>query len=200
MQNKRSSTSRMRVLPRILLACLGFADIGLGQAVHWSLSGKIERAEKFLSEAKIPAKERAAIVKAILAEYRGDPIEEKDALDARVRFVDLNGDGVPEVIVQGPSALCSPTGNCAFLVLKKTPQGYKRIFRRGAVQTFAISKHRTNGYLDLTIGMHGSAFEQTFRVVQRTARGYELTACYDVRFRSSDDPDAEQKTIVTRCQ
>jgi hypothetical protein len=53
------------------------------------------------------------------------------ALKTRVKFIDLNGDGSPEVIAQpvGIEAGCGATGNCPFWVFERTSTGYKAILK-----------------------------------------------------------------------
>jgi hypothetical protein len=43
------------------------------------------------------------------------------AADTRIKLVDLNADGIPEVIAQASGdELCSPTGNCSFWVFMRS--------------------------------------------------------------------------------
>jgi hypothetical protein len=93
------------------------------------------------------------------------------AADTRIKLVDLNADGIPEVIAQASGdELCSPTGNCSFWVFMRSGSRYKLILDAHARQTFTIQKSRTNGFLDLVLGMHGSATEQGL-FVYRFANG-----------------------------
>lgn len=102
------------------------------------------------------------------------------ALDARVMMVDLNGDGVSEVVTQGSGKYCcSPTGNCAFWIFEKAPSGYTLLLQRGAVQRFAIAPQRTQGFYDIVVAMHGSATESTLRVFKYNHGHYGVAACYN---------------------
>ena len=100
------------------------------------------------------------LLNALAARFKGDPNPKSDAADTRVRVVDLNGDGVPEVISQASGDICSPTGNCPFWVFQKAGTQYRLILEKGAVQDFTIQPTQTSGYFDLVLGMHGSATEQ----------------------------------------
>jgi hypothetical protein len=116
----------------------------------------------------------------LVAQLKDDPEAVKLAAETRVKFVDLNGDGVPEVIAQpvGNNYVCSPTGNCAFWVFQKTAGGYKLIAEKGAVQTFTIQRTRTNGFLDLVLNMHGSATSRGLYVYRFRDGKYRRTDCY----------------------
>jgi hypothetical protein len=60
------------------------------------------------------------------------------------KMIDLNGDGLPEVVAQGMIG-CGATGNCPFGVLRKAKQGYELILK-GEAQTFTIQKSNSNGF------------------------------------------------------
>jgi hypothetical protein len=94
---------------------------------HWDWGRSRELGVKdSLQAAKLPESEKVAIANAILPQLRVELTGESDlqlrsiALKSAVKLTDLNGDGVPEVLVKVFSDdLCSPTGNCPFLVFKK---------------------------------------------------------------------------------
>jgi len=88
-------------------------------------------AKQTLREAKVVNADRTAIAKAISNQvgpytpdmkFLGIDSEQqlKDTiLDTRVELVDLNGDGIPEVITQGTNKEgCSPRGSGAFRAIK----------------------------------------------------------------------------------
>jgi len=75
--------------------------------------------------------------------------------------------------------MCSPTGNCPFWVFRKMKAAYRLLLEKEAIQTFTIQRTQTNGYLDLVLGMHGSATEQGLFVNQFRDGRYRRTACYD---------------------
>ena len=101
-------------------------------------------------------------------------------LDSPVKLLDLNGDGIPEVIVQGPgggSRNCSPTGNCQFWVFQRTNEGYTLVLD-GMAQTFHIEKSRTNGWRDIVVSMHDSATRSSLTVFAFARTRYVDMACY----------------------
>jgi hypothetical protein len=90
-------------------------------------------AEQSLRKAKVTAEQRKAIAGAISDQIRPmmadlDIESETDllkaALDTRVKLIDLNADGVPEVLAQG-MVNCGATGNCPFWVLRKGKANYE---------------------------------------------------------------------------
>jgi hypothetical protein len=97
-----------------------------------------------------------------------------------VRLIDLNRDGVPEVVsrANGEWSGCSPSGNCSFSVLERTAKGYKTILD-GVARFFSVEKTETNGFQDIVLGMHGSATETELKVYQYRDGKYRKTACYD---------------------
>ena len=90
-------------------------------------------------------------------EIESETALQKAALNTRVKMIDLNGDGVPEVVAQG-MVNCSPTGNCPFWVFQKTVRGYKLLVESYG-QTFTVQKTSTNGFRDIVVSMHSSAKE-----------------------------------------
>jgi hypothetical protein len=124
--------------------------------------------------------DRTALLVALAAQFKDSPKPMEQAAQTHVGLVDLNGDGVPEIICQ-PSGnhICSPTGNCPFWVFQKTGTKYRLILEKGAVQGFAIRPTRTNGYSDFVLGMHGSATSQGLFVYQFRDGRYRRTGCYD---------------------
>jgi hypothetical protein len=143
-----------------------------------------------LREAKVTWTERAAIVKALTnqpkAEVRDTDSEEKleeSALDTRVKLVDLDGDGIPEIIAQGAGVPeCSPTGNCPFWILRKSHDAYRVLFQRGAIQTFEIQRTRSNGFSEIVVEMHGSATERGLKLLRYSEGRYHETGCYEANW------------------
>ena len=109
------------------------------------------------------------------------------AAATRVKLVDLDGDGRPEVIAQGIGDVCSRTGNCPFWVFQRVASGYKVILEKGAVQTFTVQPTRSNDYSDLLLSMHGSATEQELYSYQFGHGRYRSIACYDANWSYLDE-------------
>lgn len=148
-----------------------------------------------LREAKVTSAERMAIANAIANQVRpympymrfiGIESEQqlRDAtLNTRVKLVDLNGDGIPEVIAQGTDKLgCSPTGNCPFWVFQKSGHEYRLLVSLGGIQTFQIQRSRSNGFRDIVVEMHGSATQRTLRLLRFGNGKYHEGGCYDANW------------------
>jgi len=177
-------------LPRILkgsFCALLFVPLVLGaQNFHWDWRRSEELTYKqSLRRAEVTSTERAAIARAIANQLRQQLGLESEqelpdiALETRVKMVDLNGDGVPEVIAQGGErADCSPTGNCPFWVFQKSDHEYKLLFATNMVQTFTIEEKRSNGFRDIVVASHGSATQSGIRILRYSEGKYYQADCY----------------------
>jgi hypothetical protein len=123
------------------------------------------------------------------------------ALNTPVRFVDLNSDGTPEVIAQGFSGEsgCSPTGNCPLWVFQKTTRGYSNLLLDALSQSFTIERNRTNGYHDIVVAMHGSAFSSGLTVYQYRNGAYSGVACYAADWLSPAGEELKEP-LITPCK
>ncbi len=163
----------------------------LNGAFHWNSKDlQVLGGEDSIQASKAlgPA-ERQALLKAIVGQLKTYDVKhtEKEWLataeNTRIRLVDLNGDGVSNVIAQGSGGLsCSPTGNCDFWVFSRVGETYKVILERGAIENFTVQPTLTNGFHDLVLGMHGSATEQELFVYRFTNGRYRRVACYDANW------------------
>jgi hypothetical protein len=149
---------------------------------QWNSKESQEARDTVRASKGISPAERAMLLNALAARFKGDPNPKSEAEDTRVRLVDLNGDGVPEVISQASGDICSPTGNCPFWAFQKTGTQYRLILEKGAVQDFTIQPTQTNGYFDLVLGMHGSATEQGLFLYQFRDGRYRRAGCYDANW------------------
>ena len=100
----------------------------------------------------------------------------KAALDTRIKLMDLNGDGVAEVVAQG-MAVCSATGNCPFWVLRRVNHSYEPILE-GEAQTFTIQNSTSNGFHDIVLSTHGSASSGGLTRYQYKDGSYHDVDCY----------------------
>jgi hypothetical protein len=96
--------------------------------------------------------------------------------------VDLNRDGVPELIVHGTRDMCAPVGNCPYYVFEKMPGGYRLLLEVAAVENLIPQKTVTKGHSDLWSWQHGSATESFFRYYKFDGTKYKTTRCYDHRY------------------
>jgi hypothetical protein len=168
---------------------------------------KVDRPTEALGQVQLPEGERAALKAALSAEL-GPPIPnlsaEEQAADFRVKLLDLNGDGIPEVIAQITGRFeCGATGNCPFLVFRKSGNAYESILaieRINAYQGFTVTKERTAGYLGLILNQHGSAFQQTVVIYKFRNGKYRASGCYEANWNREDQPPASKEPIVTKCR
>lgn len=180
------------------------SPVKVSQDFHWDWrdSQELVAVAQSLRNAKMSEPDRVAIAKAIEAQTRPDMSDleiksEKQlaeaALDTRIKMIDLNHDGTPEVVAQGMAG-CSPTGNCSFWVFEKTPRGYKLLLN-GFGQTFTVEKASTNGFRDIVVSTHDSAFDSMITVYRYKGGSYHDVACYDAAFfvRERDDSMRELK-------
>ena len=182
--------------------------------LHWLVEGAQELGgDDRLGVAKALAPDvRTALIRAISEQLRpGKKIGEanleekllKLVADVRVKIVDLNGDGVPEVIAQASdNESCSPTGNCTIWVFMRSGNGYRLILTRIAVQTFAIRPTRTNGFKDLVLGQHGSAFERGLFLYQFVDGRYRKQACYNASWERLVGGEWQEleEPVITPCE
>jgi len=160
--------------------------ITTSQAFYWNWKeAQALGVKQSLRNAQMNADDKTAIAKAlekVIQPYLSDAGEpddqlQEEALKTRVKQVDLNGDGVPEVIAQAMVG-CGASGNCPFWIFQKQSDGYKLLLDDSA-ETFTIQKTRTNGYSDIVLALHDSEFEQTLDVYHYANGEYKgTTGCY----------------------
>lgn len=173
----------------------GVAQSATGaQSFHWVWRNAQERfGRQSLRNARITENQKHEIAAAIeiqlRSEYSHDKIDSDDemqpgetlrarARDTRIELVDLNGDGISEVIAQGSDHVdCSPTGNCPFWIFQKSPHGYKPLLD-GFGQTFTVQKHVTNGFHDIVVSTHHSATESGLAEFRYDGECYHQMVAY----------------------
>lgn len=184
---------------------------------HWKASEAQELgSEDRIKELKsLDLVERAALIKAIAKQLRPQMTDleihsEKElrnvTADTRVKFIDLNGDGVPEVIAQAweMKAGCGATGNCPIWVFSKSDNGYKLLLGGDGwtFQIFTVQPTVTNGYHDLVLGFHDSASEKTLEVYRFKNGKYRRDECYDADWAPIDAKGWHwlKNPVITPCK
>jgi hypothetical protein len=174
---------------------------------NWHESQELYAAQS-LRNAKITGQGRQAIAAAIMVQLRpvvsdleidSDEQLNKVALDTRIKLVDLNHDGIPEVVAQG-MVNCSPTGNCPFWVFQKTPKGYKLLVE-GYGQTFTIQKTSTHGFKDIVLSMHGSATQSGLTDYRYEDGSYHDVGCYSASWTVLEGETVQhlKEPLITPC-
>lgn len=179
-----------------LLALTAAAQQTEPAELHWDSHSWQELSWKqSISRRDLPLPEKKRLIDAIvdLVRVQGEGVSQKQlretASETRITFSDLNGDGKKEVIAQGggEKSDCSPTGNCPFWVFRRKGNGYEVILSADSKQTFTIQPTETNGFHDLVLGMHGSAFEAGLTLYKFNGSEYENVACYDATWEVRDE-------------
>jgi len=168
---------------------------------NWRASEELESGQNAGAESKtLSTTDAAALIAALTRRFKSDPNPIKRAEQTRIKFVDLNGDGVAEVIAQPiGSDLCGAVGNCRFWVFQRADSGY-RLILTGMAQTFTVQRSRTNGYSDLVLALHDSATEQELLVYRFGAGQYRRTTCYDASWTASINSEVRLKEpLITPC-
>jgi len=155
-------------------------------------------AEKSLRKAKIPSTQKKAIAQAIgnylrpiclgpekscvavpassTGEITSDAELQLAVLDTRVALIDLNHDGVPEVVAQG-MLNCGATGNCPFWIFQKTKAGYELLLD-GEAQMFTVQKSKPNGFCEIVLSTHGSSSSGSLVNYRYVEGVYQEAGCY----------------------
>jgi len=116
-------------------------------------------------------------------------------------LVDLNSDAKNELILQSD---CAAVGNCQFDVFIKKEKGYSNLLSTSMVQVFEVLQTSTNGFKDLHLRTHDSAFESYHRLLKFNGRKYIQKKCWDESYERLDEKgnwhQLEKPTIsITKC-
>ena len=109
-------------------------------------------------------------------EIKSEAVLKKKASDTRIALIDLDGDGIPEVVAQA-MVRCGATGNCPFWVFRKSKRGYDVILQ-GEAQTFTVQPSSTNGFPDIVLSTHGSYSSGSLTDYHYRDGVYEDVGCY----------------------
>jgi hypothetical protein len=152
----------------------------------------------------------AALIRPFMADLEIDSERElrKIAGDTRIEFIDLNGDGIPEVIAQpvGMNAGCGATGNCPMWVFIKATDGYQLLLDTrnkegyGGVELLTVEEARTKGFRDIVLAAHDSASEKTLLVYRYRNCLYRESGCYDANWLSwVGEVHFLKQPVITKC-
>lgn len=168
-------------------ASRSFQQASVSARFQWNWrAGQELKADQSLRNAKLTAERRKAIASAIADQIRpmmadleidSETELQKAALDTRVKMIDLDGDGVPEVVAQG-MVNCGATGNCPFWVLRKAKLGYKLLLA-GEAQTFTAQMSSNKGFRDIVLSRHGSYSSGDLAHYRYHEGAYQEVGCYD---------------------
>jgi len=167
---------------------------------------EVDRPRESLSQVQLSEGERAAL-KAALSSELGPPDSkfsaEEQAVDFQIKLIDLNGDHIPEAIVQITGRFeCGASGNCPFLVFRKSGNTYESILamaRYNAYQGFTVTKQRTAGYLDLILNQHESAFQQALVIYKFRNGKYRASAYYEATWNNVGKAPTSKEPVISKC-
>lgn len=164
---------------------------------HWREARELSSERTIKRSRGLRRVERTALTRAIAARLRPamadlqiDSESEllRVAASTRVEFVDVNEDGVPEVIAQANDwkAGCGATGNCPLWVLQKREGAYKVLLdTRGGVQLFAVESNKTDGFFDVVVSTSESGDGRDLFLYRYRNGTYRLNSCYNADWWSS---------------
>lgn len=98
------------------------------------------------------------------------------SMDTRIALIDLNGDGVPEVVAQAMVG-CGGTGNCPFWIFRKSTRCYDVVLE-GCAQTFTVQPSTSNGFRDIVLSTHGSYSSGDLADYHYRDGAYKDEGCY----------------------
>lgn len=127
----------------------------------------------------------------------------------RVKLVDLNNDGTPEVLAHafGWEEGCGSTGNCPFWVFRKTENGFKKLLDTrgpdgvGGMEFFTISDKSTNGFRDIVLASSESGGERSLLVYRFRKIAYAESECYTAAYINTKGGQFRQLKVpeISRC-
>jgi len=126
----------------------------------------------------------------ILEEIRKDttwqPMDEaiRDSLAFRLVAdrVDLNRDGVPELVIRGQGGFICGAYWCPYWIYRRPSNGYERVLDAGNIQLLEPLATMTHGYRDVRTWMHGSAWESGVTLYAFDGRRYRAVKCTDYKY------------------
>jgi hypothetical protein len=169
---------------------------------RWSLrqSHELPYGINLANSKEITDLEREAVVKHVEAEVRpwtsdleihSEQALRKLVLRMRVKLVDLDGYGVPELVLQafGINEGCGAVGNCPVWILQKSHDVYTDLLDTPvSAELITLGPGRTSGFLDITFAARDSASEKKLHLYRVRDGKYHMSACYDANWLSNSDP------------
>jgi len=170
---------------------------------NWRTANELSWKQSVSRTKNLSNDERQRLIAALTAQLRsvsGNTSEEElrsVAQKARVKYVDLDGDGKSEVIIQAAGdTTCSPTGNCSIWVLRRSKNRYQIILDEDA-QTFTVQSESSHGFRDLLLTRHGSAFASDGELFRFDGQRYRLFKSFEVEWYSQAGDGSWDKRLDT---
>lgn len=120
-----------------------------------------------------------------------EKLKETDDVEdsAIISFLDLDGKSNDALAVQES---CAAVGNCEFELFKKSGETYQKLLSAEMVQTIKVLKTKTNGYFDLELKTHNSAYDSYHRIYAFDGKSYRRKKC---RFETYQILDAKGNAV-----
>jgi hypothetical protein len=91
-------------------------------------------------------------------------------------------------------------GNCPFWVFRRINGAYKLLLD-GIGQTFTLQQSYTNGFRDIVVAMHGSAFESMLTLYRYEGGSYHDRECYIASLLDRDDASRQlEQPRISPCR
>jgi len=112
--------------------------------------------------------------------------------------VDLNHDGVPELVVRGQGGYICGASWCPYWIYRRTSTGYERLLDAGNIQRLEPQATASHGYRDVRTWMHGSAWSSSVTLYKFDGRRYRYAKCagYSYSFLDSHDKRHDLKRPI----
>jgi hypothetical protein len=180
-------------MPRLIIAILISGNAATAQ--HPRDSWKIKpfdlkaQLNHSLGDAPLTSNEREQILRSI-----NDSGQREAATDFLVGSITLAKNQSDEIVVRGTKEFCGAPGNCSmWLFVRKG--GQLRIALATIGQLLIVQNSVSQGFHNIAIGMHGSAFIEQYQDYRWNGSKYEQTDCYLTQYSVHADR-SEQPTIV----
>lgn len=101
--------------------------------------------------------------------------------------VDLNHDGIPELVIRGQGRICE-VNNCEVWIYRRTSAGYERLLGDEIVQSIDPLTRVSHGYRDVRTQHHESAWDSDVTLYKFDGRRYHPVRCanYNYGYPGSD--------------
>ncbi len=133
---------------------------------------------------------RMPVPQPILDELAADPDDCADPTPGQTTKMDAyrvrNGNETLIAIRGRSTCFCCATGNCEFWVYRSRSGKYEIVLHDEMVNSFGFLRNRTNGYRDLVLWSHGSAFHSGARLLQFDRKEYEQSCEWDEEYKGHE--------------
>jgi hypothetical protein len=121
-------------------------------------------------------------------EPRVESLSDSLAFFIAAERVDLNHDGVPELVVRGMERICGAAW-CPFWIYRRTSTGYARLLDAGNIQSLDPEATVRHGYRDVRAWRHGSAWDGGVTLYKFDGRQSRPVQCAEYSYRYLDSHD-----------